>query len=344
MARRPTRAQLRRQFEVLANEWEPRVRDAFLAAVADIANRAELGRIIEALERGNIQGAIEAVHLDPAAYRALETALTGAFGAGGAATVAGLPTLRDPSGGNVVIRFDTRAPRAEAYLREHSAQLVTRIIDDQRQAILSVLETGLIEGRNPRSTALDIIGRTTRATNSRVGGVIGLSQPQAQAVDKARSALTSGDPAAMREYLNLTRRDRRFDATVRKAIAEGKALPADVVQRITGRYSDRLLALRGETIARTETLGALARSKEEAFRQAIDTGAIQATQVKKVWQATNDSRTRDSHRGVNGERVGLDDRFSNGLRYPHEAGASASEVVNCRCSYDHVIDFLAGIE
>jgi hypothetical protein len=148
----------------------------------------------------------------------------------------------------------------------------------------------------------------------------------------------------MREYLSLTRRDKRFDATVRKAIAEGKALPADVVQRITGRYSDRLLALRGETIARTETLGALARSKEEAFRQAIDTGAIQATQVKKVWQATNDSRTRDSHRGVDRERVGLDALFSNGLAYPHAEGAPASEVVNCRCSYDLIVDFLEGLQ
>jgi hypothetical protein len=243
-----------------------------------------------------------------------------------------------------VIRFDVRAPRAEAYLREHSAQLVTRIIDDQRQAIRSVLETGLIEGRNPRNTALDIIGRTSRATNSRTGGLIGLSAPQARAVDNARSGLISGDPTAMREYLNLSRRDRRFDSTVRKAIAEGKALSADVVARITGRYSDRLLQLRGETIARTETLGALARSKEEAFRQAIDTGAVQATQVKKVWQATLDNRTRDSHAGVNGERVGLNDRFSNGLLYPHEDGAPASEVISCRCSYDHVIDFLAGLE
>lgn len=344
MARKPTRAQLRRQFEELAAEWEPRVRDAFLSAVADIANRAELGRIIERLERGDIAGAIDAVHLDPSAYRALETALTGAFGAGGAATVSGMPVLHHPAGGQAVIRFDIRAPRAEAYLREHSAQLITRIIDDQRSAIRSMLETGLREGRNPRSTTLDIVGRTSRATNSRTGGVIGLSGPQAQAVENARSALTSGDPSAMREYLGLARRDRRFDGTVRKAIAAGKPLSAEVVSRITGRYADRLLALRGETIARTETLGALARSKEEAFRQAIDTGAIQAQQVKKVWQATRDNRTRDTHRHVNGERVGLDERFSNGLLYPHEGGAPASETVNCRCSYDHVIDFLSGIE
>lgn len=344
MARRPTRIQLRRQFESLASYWEPRLRDAFLEAVADIANRAELGRIIERLERGDIAGAIEAIHLDPAAFRTLETALAGAYGAGGAATVAGMPTLRDPAGEAVVLRFDVRAPRAEAYLRNHSAVLVTRIVEDQRAMIRQALERGLAAGANPRTTALDILGRMSRATSSRQGGIIGLSGPQGRAVESARRALLWGDPAQMRKYLELTRRDRRFDSVVKKAIAEGRALDSGTVNRLVGRYGDRLLELRGETIARTETLGALARSKEEAFRQAIDTGAVQAVQVKKVWQGTRDSRTRDNHRHVNGERVGLEERFSNGLLYPHEEGAPASETVNCRCSYDHVIDFLAGIE
>ena len=148
----------------------------------------------------------------------------------------------------------------------------------------------------------------------------------------------------MRDYLGLTRRDKRFDGTVLKAIREGRALDQETVSRITGRYSDRLLALRGETIARTETLGALARSKAEAFEQVIDTGAIQRSQVKKRWVATRDNRTRDSHRAVNGETVQLDGVFSNGLAYPHAEGAPASETVNCRCTYEHVVDYLAGIE
>lgn len=342
--RKPTRAQLRRQFAALAQKYEPELRNAFLSAVADIANRAELGRIIERLERGDIAGAIAAMHIDPAAYRALETSIQSAFGAGGAATVGGMPTLRDPSGGAVVLRFDMRAPRAEAYILGHSAELVTRIVEDQRRAISIVLQQGLINGRNPRQVALDIVGRVSRASNSRAGGIVGLSAPQAQAVEKYRSALASGDLAGMRAYLGLGRRDKRFDATVRRATEAGTPVSADMVARITGRYSDRLLALRGETIARTETLAALARSKEEAFRQAVDTGAVQATQVKKRWIATKDERTRDSHAAVDGEIVGLDGVFSNGLSYPHEEGAPAEETVNCRCTYDLTIDFLEGIQ
>lgn len=341
MPRKPT---LRQQVAQLTDTWEPRIQSAFLEAVADIANRAELGRIIERLERGDINGAIAAVHLDPAAFRALDEAVTAAYGAGGTAAVSRMPRIPDPMGGNVVVRFDMRAPRAEQYIREHSSNLVTRIVDDQRVAIRAALEQGLIDGRNPRSTALDLIGRVSRGSNGRVGGIIGLSAPQASAVDTARAALLSGDPERMRAYLALTRRDRRFDATVRKAIAEGRALDQVTVSRITGRYSDRLLALRGETIARTETLGALSRSRAEAFEQAIDSGAVQRSQVKKLWIATLDDRTRDSHAAVNGEKVGLDERFSNGLLYPHEPNAPASEVVACRCSYEIMIDFLEGIE
>lgn len=49
------------------------------------------------------------------------------------------------------------------------------------------------------------------------------------------------------------------------------------------------------------------------------------------WIAADDSRTRTSHEQINGEIVKIGDCFSNGLRYPHEFGASAAEVVNCRC-------------
>jgi SPP1 gp7 family putative phage head morphogenesis protein len=332
MTRRPTRVQLRRRFEAIADEWEPVARAAFLSAVNDIASNVELGRIAEALERGDIDAAIRAVHLDPAAFRGLEAAITEAYGAGGAAAVGGMPVLRDPSGGRVIVRFDVRAPRAEAYLREHGAALVTRIVEDQRQALRVALTEGMVQGRNPRAVARDL------------RGVIGLTERQAAAVEKSRSALLSGDTDGMRNYLQLERRDRRFDRTVAAAIREGRAVPREAVERITRRYGARLLDLRAETIARTEMLEALARSKEEAFRQAIDTGAVQATQVKKRWIATTDARTRDSHAAVNGEVVALDQPFSNGLRYPHEEGAPVEEVVNCRCTYEHTIDFLAGFE
>lgn len=54
--------------------------------------------------------------------------------------------------------------------------------------------------------------------------------------------------------------------------------------------------------------------------------------VEARWMATLDSRTRDSHRQLDGEVAGDDGKFSNGLRYPGDPEGPAAEVWNCRCT------------
>lgn len=341
MARKPSN---RSRIEQLTDKFEPILKAAFLDAVLDITSRAELGRIVERLERGDISGAIDAVHLDPAVYRALDGAIVQAFNGGGASAIEALPRLRDPSGAEFVVRWDARNLRAEAWLREHSSALITRITEDQRASVRTILESGLIAGRNPRSTALDIIGRVSRVTGRREGGVVGLTAQQAVAVANAREALLSGDPARMRAYLALTRRDRRFDKTVLAAIEQGGALDAATVSRITGRYADRLLDLRGETIARTETMAALNQSSLEAMQQAIDSGAISADTVTKVWHSARDPKVRDSHAAQDRQSVGLNDVFSNGLAYPGDPSGGPAETANCRCWMETKIDFFARLQ
>ena len=158
----------------------------------------------------------------------------------------------------------------------------------------------------------------------------------------------SGDPAQLRNYLTRARRDARYDRLVMAAIRDGRPVSAADVDRITARYKDRLLALRGEVIARTETLAGLNAGKEAGIRQLVDSGKVQRSQVKKIWRATGDSRTRDSHMALNGVEVGLDDPFISPLTgaqmmYPHDTsrGAPASETIQCRCFYEVKIDFLA---
>ena len=146
-----------------------------------------------------------------------------------------------------------------------------------------------------------------RATGRREGGLIGLTSNQTAYVYGKRDEtgvlvqrgavqqLQDLDPA----YFNRKRRDARFDRTVSKAIREGKRLSQADVDRITGAYKDRLLGYRGEVIARTETLAALQAGKMEAARQLVDSGKVLPSQVKKVWRATGDSRTRDTHLALN---------------------------------------------
>ena len=54
--------------------------------------------------------------------------------------------------------------------------------------------------------------------------------------------------------------------------------------------------------------------------------------IVKQWDSTLDSRTRPTHQKLDGEVVGVNEKFSNGLLYPGDSNGVASEVVNCRCA------------
>ena len=205
----------------------------------------------------------------------------------------------------------------------------------------------MTEGRNPRDVALDITGRINRATGQREGGILGLSSTQTDATIRARQELLSGDPTQLRNYLTRARRDKRFDRQILRALKDGKPLPAGEVDRITGRYKDRLLQLRGEMIARTETLAGLNAGKEEGIRQLIDSGKVPRSAVKKRWRSTGDDRTRDSHMAMNDMEAGIDEAFVSPLTgaqmmFPHDVsrGAPASEIIGCRCFYEIKIDYI----
>jgi hypothetical protein len=81
---------------------------------------------------------------------------------------------------------------------------------------------------------------------------------------------------------------------------------------------------RANTIARTE-LGAVMSD----YRHSI----MKANGVKKVrWVSAHDAHVRPTHDEADAfGPVTFGDKFPNGLKQPHEPGASASEVINCRC-------------
>jgi hypothetical protein len=340
MARKPSS---RSRIELLTEKWEPAIKAAFLGGVRDITKRAELSQIVARLERGDISGAIDAVHLDPAVFRSLEDAIAGAFKAGGDSQIASLPRLANPSGGEFVVRFDARNLRAEEWLRKHSSSLITRINAEQQASIRQILTEGMVTGRNPRDVALEMVGRINRVTGRREGGVIGLSAPQKEYVRTAREELTGGNVSELSNYLSRKRRDRRFDAYVNRAIKDGTPIPGDVINKMVGRYSDRLLDLRAETIARTEMMAALNESSLHAMNQAVESGAVKAETVTKTWHTARDPRVRDSHAAQDREVVGLSATFSNGLAYPCDPNGSPIETANCRCWMETKIDFTAAL-
>jgi hypothetical protein len=340
----------RSQILDLLKRFEPELARAFAESVADLRAGVDIAALERALAAGNLEAAIQALRLDTAAFLRLETALAANYSAVGTATAASISALRNPAtGARLFVRFDLRNPRAEAWLREHSSRRIVEIVADQREAVRVIAEAGVRLGDNPRRTALDIVGRINRVTGRREGGVIGLTSTQAQWVANAREELASDDPALLRRYLGRERRDKRFDRAILRAIRDGEPLPADTIRRATERYSDRMLQLRGETVARTEALSGLNAARDEAFRQAVDSGQISRQQVTKVWNATGDSRTRDSHEAMDGQEVPLDQPFETPdgyrLMYPTDSslGAPAEETIQCRCWLEQRVDFFAGV-
>lgn len=88
---------------------------------------------------------------------------------------------------------------------------------------------------------------------------------------------------------------------------------------------------RAKTIARTEGHRIQQKSSADAANEARARGA----DLVKVWDAVLDGKTRPSHRRVDGEIRELDEKFSNGLKYPGDPSGRAGEVVNCRCIRVH---------
>lgn len=335
----------RERFEQLVATWEPLLRAAFMEAIDDIRSNIVLRRIVERLERQDIAGAIRALNLDEAAFRPLEEAIRQAFNGGGVAAVEQMPVLRDPEGHQIVVRWDARNLAAENWMRDHSATLVTNIVEDQKVAIQSALEEGLSRGDNPTKTALQIAGRVNRVTGKREGGIVGLTAQQSQYVAKARQELSVADSDGIRNYLDRGRRDKRFDRTVLKAMREGKPLPAETVDRIATRYADGLLKLRADTIALNETFEALATAKEIAFRLQIDKGRVQAQAVTKTWRRSPSEHPRLQHTAMHGQTVQFDQPFiapdGTPIPYPHASGVPARHTLGCRCFAEYKIDFVA---
>lgn len=329
---------------------DPRVKDAFIDAVRDISDNVPIGRLTDAINRGDIESALDLINIDDTVFDGVVEALRASYIDGGRETASSLSGLRTPNGVSAVFRFGVRNQAAESFLRSQSSQLVTRIAQTQRDTIRTALSEGLARGDNPRRTALDIAGRIDRETsNRREGGILGLNGPQARFVANARVQLTSGDPKQLRGFLKRAKRDRRFDRTILRAIESGRPLNREQIEKIIGRYSDRLLQFRAESISRTETLRSLNASQYESYRQAIEAGNIAESAVTKRWVSAGDLRVRLTHVSLNNNSIPFGDVFTtsrgNSLRFPldTELGAGGEDVIQCRCIAEYRINFAAGL-
>lgn len=212
------------------------------------------------------------------------------------------------------------------------------LVEDMREAARKQILAGMEANKTPQSIALDLIGRKSKLTGKRVGGVIGLTARQADFIIEAEAKLLSGDPGLMREYLALKTRDLRFDGIVRRAIKDGKAISSSDATRLIARLREKNLRYRAKLIADNETITAMRAGRHEGYRQLLDSGAVSENQIERSWDATGDARTRPDHMIMEGQTVrGLTAPFTfpddSQAMFPGDSslGAPASQTVRCRC-------------
>lgn len=135
--------------------------------------------------------------------------------------------------------------------------------------------------------------------------------------------------AAMARHVGATTA-RRIATATRDTLAVGGDAEQLASAIRDGVYGNARIAARATRIAEWELAGAIA---DGAHAVAVESGEF----GRKCWVYTHRSaEPRDWHRRMHGETAPIGARFSNGLRYPREAGSPARERLNCKCECEYL--------
>jgi len=294
----------------LIDAADANIRRTFLELVAEAKGLQSLEEIQVLVNQGRT---FEALALIEDVGPGLNEAITVAYFSAGASVA---EALRQ-SGPLPLIRFDTLSARGVIQLQESQARLVRELTAQQSSALQIALRAGIGQGLTPKRIAASLRGS------------IGLTGVQAQAVVNYRQLLTNLDRQALQRAL----RDKRFDGTVRTAMANGTPLSSTQIDTMVERYEQKLLVHRSQVIANSEALAAVNAGEAEMWAQAVDRGLNPRTVIQ-TWHPRF-VNTRHSHADMAGQQRALGEPFLSGngiaLRYPGDSSAPAREVVSCQC-------------
>ena len=189
----------------------------------------------------------------------------------------------------------------------------------------NVVAAAAIEGRLPEVYA-ENYNYGTWQVESAVGRDTAFALQDASTVQRL---LTDHDSYLPKPSVNVAKDmawNRRLIANqITQGILLGESIPkiAKRMQGVTG--ANRAAAVR---LARTSTTAAENAGRVDSYKRAQSLGI----ELKQEWLATLDGRTRSSHRQLDGEKVEVGEKFSNGCRYPGDPEAPYAETCNCRCT------------
>jgi hypothetical protein len=221
-----------------------------------------------------------------------------------------------------LVRFDVTNERAVRAAQRNELALVRGLTQETRETIRAVIIDGQRNGQNPRTIARDIRDSIT------------LTPTQARHVLNYRRELQTGRWA---NALERELRDGRADRTLERLQRDGGALTEQQIERLVERYRQNYITYRAEAIARTESARNVHAGLDEAFRQAIERGDIEAGMVVREWiHARRGRDSRPDHIAMDGVRVKWGEPFvlpdGSRMMYPGDPAGGPENTVHCRCT------------
>lgn len=262
------------------------------------------------------------------ALGAYATHVRNAFATAGQAATHWLGTEIDPPRPRPVrkklLAFNATDDQVMTWAERNRLNLVSGVGMEQRSLIRAALIAMDEDGRNPKDVAREIYDS------------IGLAPAQDAAVRSYRRALERGQYGdALERELSHGGSDRAIAAAARA----GRALTPEQIDTAVSRYRDNFHRLRAETILRTEGSRVVNQATDEAFRQAIANGAVDADQLEQTWHHSPSAKSKDErphHKVMHGQTVAWGEPFVSGLgnelRFPCDPEAPPEETINCRCA------------
>ncbi|WP_442596307.1 hypothetical protein ACSBPU_05590 [Parapusillimonas sp. JC17] len=326
-----------------------------MASVTDLQSNVDWRALLDALEQRDIDRAVAALNIDPAAWSEYSSTMTEVYAKAGASTAA---QIRQAGIAEIGIRFRMTNPRAQEWIAQNVANKVVGFSSEQIQVARALIEAGYARGAHPHGIALDLAGRALGPGGLRAGGILGLDGPRAARLQAVVEGMRTADGvrSLVIEHAdgNLSLRYRVNKATAQRIIRAYKAdthVP-EADRLISERqYKNALLKDRANTIAETETGNAVMSARMEEWRQLVETQGISPANVIKTWRHRRgaDKFHRPDHRAMSGHQVrGLDTpfEFPDGvaMQHAHDPAGGAKHVIRCGCDTEFRIDHGAGLK
>lgn len=276
------------------------------AAIQDDISEATIARLLQA---GQIEAVIDEMTnpvLLEKAFAPVRAAMTDVVS--GALKYA---SKQIPGVGSTGLSFNVLSPHTQEAIKTLDVKIVRTLKEDIVKTVRDAIEAGVRSGTNPSETA-----RVLRQT-------VGLSPSQAEWVRNYRAAAETAH--LNKKALGYELRDKRFDASLKKARATGIPLtPSQIDQRVKA-FERKAISFNANTLSHTATLDAFRRGQDLATSEAIDAGILDADRMMSEWISVRDDRVRPTHQAADGEVVRFGEPFSTGDVIP-----GASEW-GCRC-------------